>query len=120
MGGHMVRPYGRKNPLPFLYGLSSENFAVLSRERGDSQEGGNLGVYPLVPQLGRQDLFTSQAKISRFKTDLSSLHNLMRSPALIQLLPNRGKHPLCHIQIPADLQLINLKRQVGWIPRLNI
>lgn len=38
----------------------------------------------------------------------------------IQLLPNRGKHPLCHIQIPADLQLINLKRQVGWIPRLNI
>ena len=65
-------------------------------------------------------LFASQAKISRFKTDLSSLHNLMRSPALIQLLTNRGKHPLCHIQIPADLQLINLKRQVGWIPRLNI
>ena len=65
-------------------------------------------------------LFASQAKISRFKTDLSSLHNLMRSPALIQLLTNRGKHPLCHIQIPADLQLINFKRQVGWIPRLNI
>ena len=34
----MVRPYGRKNPLPFLYSLSSANFAVLSqRERGENQ-----------------------------------------------------------------------------------
>ena len=31
------------------------------RERGDSQEGGNLGVYPLVPLPGRQDSFASQA-----------------------------------------------------------
>ncbi len=74
----------------------------------------------LCPCRGGKIPFASQAKISRFKTDLSSLHDLMRSPALIQLLPNRGKHPLRHIQIPADLQLINLKRQVGWIPRLNI
>ena len=26
---HIVRPYGRKNSLPFLCSLSSENFAVL-------------------------------------------------------------------------------------------
>ena len=79
-----------------------------------------FGQFTLCPCRVGKILFASQAKISRFKTDLSSLHNLMRSPTLIQLLTNRSKHPLCHIQIPADLQLINLKRQVGWIPRLNI
>ena len=29
---HTVRPYGRKNPLPFPYSLSSANFAVLSQK----------------------------------------------------------------------------------------
>lgn len=28
----MVRSYGSKNPLPFLYSLSSENFAVPSQK----------------------------------------------------------------------------------------
>ena len=41
---------------PFRSGRRSPIFARLSqRERGDSQEGGNLGVYPLVPLPGRQD-----------------------------------------------------------------
>ena len=51
----MVRPYGRKNPLPFLYSLSSANFAVLSqRERGENQRVETAGVYPLVPLPGRK------------------------------------------------------------------
>ena len=51
----MVRPYGRKNPLPFLYSLSSANFAVLSqRERGDSQEGGNRRCLPSCAPARRQ------------------------------------------------------------------
>ena len=34
MGGHIGPPYGRRNPLPFLYSLSSLIAAVLSqRER---------------------------------------------------------------------------------------
>ena len=62
---HEVRPCGRKDPLPFLYSLSSANFAVLNRKKDDSQEGGNLGSLLLVPLPGRQDPFASQAAISR-------------------------------------------------------
>ena len=47
---------------PFRSGRRSPIFARLSqRERGNSQEGGNLGVYPIVPLPGRQDSFASQA-----------------------------------------------------------
>ena len=57
-----VRPCGRKDPLPFLYSLSSANFAVLNRKKDDSQEGGNLGSLLLVPLPGRQVPFALQAK----------------------------------------------------------
>ena len=62
---HEVRPCGRKDPLPFLYSLSSANFAVLNRKKDDSQEGGNLGSLLLVPLPGRQVPFASQAKSPR-------------------------------------------------------
>ena len=39
--------------------------AVPSKERGDSQEGGNLGVYPLVRPPRRQEPFAYPAKNSR-------------------------------------------------------
>ena len=41
-------PYGRKNPLPFLYSLSSENFAVLFQRETGVKRVETAGVYPLV------------------------------------------------------------------------
>ena len=39
-------PYGRKNPLPFLYSLSSENFAVLFQRETGVKRVETVGVYP--------------------------------------------------------------------------
>ena len=70
MGGHICRPYGRVTRLPFLYSLSSENFAVLNRKKDDSQEGGNLGSLLLVR-------FAAQASSVRFSSDtLTQRHTL--------------------------------------------
>ena len=44
----------------------------------------------------------------------------MRPAAGIQLAPDCGKHALGHVQIAADFQFVNFKRQVGWISRFNI
>ena len=68
---HEVRPCGRKDPLPFLYSLSSANFAVLNRKKDDSQEGGNLGSLLLVPLPGRQDSACFVSNKSPFQQKLS-------------------------------------------------
>ena len=80
-----------------------------------------VGVYPLVPLPGRQDSVSLRKRKFHVLRQIYRLCTISCGlPPSVQLLPNRGKHPFRHIQIPADLQLINLKRQVGWIPRLNI
>ena len=48
------------------------------------------------------------------------LHDLMRSAARIELLPDGGKHPLRHIEVAPDLHLVELERQVGRIPGFNV
>ena len=64
MGAHCAPPTVIKilcrSPISERSPLSDFRQAI-PKERGDSQEGGNLGVYPLVPLPGRQDSFASQA-----------------------------------------------------------
>ena len=64
----VVRPQQRKNPLPFPHFAAvtcRQSVPDPPRERGDSQEGGNLGVYPLVRPPRRQEPFAYPAKNSR-------------------------------------------------------
>ena len=39
----------------------------------------------------------------------------MRPAAGVQLAPDRGEHPLRHVQIAADLAFVDLERQVAYL-----
>ena len=64
----MVRPYGRKNPLPFpcFAAVTCRQSAPDSpRERGENQRVETAGVYPLVPPPGRRTPAEVQRKTPR-------------------------------------------------------
>ena len=48
MGAHCAPLRQKKNPLPFLYSLSSENFAVLFQRETGVKRVETAGVYPLI------------------------------------------------------------------------
>ena len=52
MGAHCAPLRQKKNPLPFLYSLSSENFAVLFQRETGVKRVETVGVYPLAHRRG--------------------------------------------------------------------
>ena len=112
MGGHIGPPLRKKNPLPFLYSLSSANFAVLSQK-----ETGFKRVETLVSTLlpSRRDGANRSRRPQTAKSPLRFSENL---PARTGRIANATRVPHKPVQKRRCPDRVNRLRGSGAQPSL--